>query len=127
MKPNVTLTIASLLSIILMIFHMTDDIVRGMEPGTLFDLIIVPILAVWLYGTLALRERRSGYDRPRRVAARATGADHPHEGSGRRWRDRQVQRRLRLHLDAVALGVTSLFAVMLSVHALWEQLRRRNG
>src|SRR6476646_4837948 len=60
MKPNLMLTIASLLSIILMIFHTTDDIVRGMEPGTLFDLIIVPILAVWLYGTLALRERRSG-------------------------------------------------------------------
>ena len=61
MKPNVMLMIASLLSIILMIFHMTDDIVRGMEPGTLFDLIIVPILAVWLYGTLVLRERRPGY------------------------------------------------------------------
>ena len=61
MKPNVMLIIASLLSIILMIFHMTDDIVRGMEPGTLFDLIIVPVLAVWLYGALVLRERRSGY------------------------------------------------------------------
>lgn len=60
MRPNVILTVASLLSILFMTIHTTDDIVRGMEPGTLFDLIIVPILAVWLYGTLVLIERRSG-------------------------------------------------------------------
>jgi hypothetical protein len=60
MQPNVMLTIASFLSIIFMIFHTTDDIVRGMEPGTLFDLIVVPILVVWLNGTLVLRDRRSG-------------------------------------------------------------------
>ncbi len=61
MKLNITLMIASLLSIILTTFHITDDIVRGMEPGTLSGLIAVPILVVWLYGTLALSERRSGY------------------------------------------------------------------
>ena len=48
MKHNVMLTIASLLSILFMTFHLTDDIVRGMEPGTLSDLIAVPILVVWL-------------------------------------------------------------------------------
>ncbi len=61
MKRNVMLTIASLLSILFMTFHLTDDIVRGMEPGTLSNLIAVPILVVWLYGTLVLAERRSGY------------------------------------------------------------------
>jgi hypothetical protein len=60
MRRNVILMIASLLSILFMTIHSTDDIVRGMEPGTLFDLIIVPILAVWLYGALVLIERRSG-------------------------------------------------------------------
>ena len=35
MRRNVMLTIASLLSILFMTFHLTDDIVRGMEPGTL--------------------------------------------------------------------------------------------
>src|SRR5207245_10735108 len=48
-------------SILFMTFHLTDDIVRGMEPGTLFDLIAVVILVVWLYGTLVLAGRRSGY------------------------------------------------------------------
>src|SRR5437660_8771467 len=61
MKPNILLVIASVLSILFMTFHQTDDIVRGMEPGKLLDLIIVPILVVWLYGTLVLAERRSGY------------------------------------------------------------------
>ena len=60
MKHNVTLTIASLLSILFVTFHLTDDIVRGMEPGTLSNLIAVPILVVWLCGTLLLNERLSG-------------------------------------------------------------------
>src|SRR5262245_53970232 len=54
--------ITSLLSILFMTFHLTDDIVRGMEPGALPDLAGgVLVLVVWLYGTLVLAERRSGY------------------------------------------------------------------
>src|SRR6185437_11520269 len=60
MSRNGILVIASLLSVLFMTIHMADDIVRGMEPGTLFDLVIVPILAVWLYAALVLIERRSG-------------------------------------------------------------------
>lgn len=54
MKHNVVLMVASLLSILFVTLHTADDIARGMEPGTLFDLIVVPILVVWLYGTLVL-------------------------------------------------------------------------
>ena|SRR5881227_2489172 len=61
MKPNVMLTIASLLSILLFTFHLTDDIVRGFEPGGFKHLSGVLTLVVWLYGTLVLAERRSGY------------------------------------------------------------------
>ena len=61
MKHNVVLTIASLLSILFVTLHTADDIVRGMEPGTLFDLIVVPILVFQLYGTLVLAGKRSGY------------------------------------------------------------------
>ena len=59
MKPNVLLTIASLLSILLSTFHLSDDIVRGMEKGGLSNLIAVPILVIWLYGTLVLAGRRA--------------------------------------------------------------------
>jgi hypothetical protein len=55
------LTIASLLSILFMTFHLVDDIVRGFEPGGFKNIQGVLILAVWLYGTLGLTERRSGY------------------------------------------------------------------
>src|SRR5262249_7690018 len=61
MKPNVLLTSASMLSILLSTFHLTDDIVYGWEPGTLETLYALPIFVVWLYGTLLLRERPSGY------------------------------------------------------------------
>ena len=128
MKPNVMLMIASLLSIILMIFHMTDDIVRGMEPGTLFDLIIVPILAVWLYGALALRERRSGYIIV--LVASLLGLLVPiihMKGAGVGGAIAKSSGGFFFIWTLIALAVASLFSVMLSASALWEQLRGRTG
>jgi hypothetical protein len=56
------LTITSLLSLLLLTFHLADDIVRGFEKGGLMNLVGgVLISVVWLYGTLVLAERRSGY------------------------------------------------------------------
>jgi len=128
MKPNVMLMIASLLSIILMIFHMTDDIVRGMEPGTLFDLIIVPVLAVWLYGALVLRERRSGYVIV--LVASLLGllvAIIHMKGAGVGGAIAKSSGGFFFIWTLIALGVTSLFSIMLSVRALSEQLRGRTG
>ena len=61
MKHNLMLTISSLFSIVLMTLHLADDIVRGMEKGGVSNLIAVPILVAWLYGTLVLAGRRSGF------------------------------------------------------------------
>lgn len=61
MKQNVVLTIASLLTVLFHTLHLTDDIVRTFEPGTLRDLTLVPILVLQLYGTLVLAGKRSGY------------------------------------------------------------------
>lgn len=61
MKQNVILVITSLLSILFTTFHLTHDIVRGMSPGGLSNLAVALVLVVWLYGTLVLAERRSGY------------------------------------------------------------------
>ena len=60
MKQNFVLRIASLFSILLVSFHLVDDIVYGSEKDVASNLIMVAILAVWLYGTLVLSERRSG-------------------------------------------------------------------
>src|SRR5215470_12993618 len=60
MKPNAVLVVTSLLSILLLTLHVTDDIVRGIsraEPAK----IALLVLAVLLYGTLVLAERRSGH------------------------------------------------------------------
>ena len=62
MKQSVILTVASMLMILLSTLHLADDIVHGFEPGGLSNLVgAVLISVVWLYGTLMLSERRSGY------------------------------------------------------------------
>jgi hypothetical protein len=62
MKPNGILTTSSLATIFLVTFHFADDIVRQMEPGNLSNLLVlVLIVTLWLYGTLMLPGRRSGY------------------------------------------------------------------
>ena len=60
MKRSLVLPITSLLSILLASFHLVDDIVYGSEKGLVSNLLIVAILAIWLYGTLMLSERRAG-------------------------------------------------------------------
>ena len=61
MKRSLVLPVISLLAILLASFHLVDDIVYGSEKGVASNVIIVAILAVWLYGTLVLSERRSGH------------------------------------------------------------------
>jgi hypothetical protein len=64
MKHNVMLTSASLLSIVFVTFHLTSDTLHarvGTPEAGGSTLVLVPILVVWLYGTLVLAERRSGY------------------------------------------------------------------
>ena len=61
MKRNFVLPVASLIAILLASFHLVDDIVYGSEKGVTPDLLMVVILAVWLYGTLMLSERLAGY------------------------------------------------------------------
>jgi len=60
MKPNVVLTVTSLLSILLFSIHVTDDIGRGFDSWGPGKLLFVVTLVVLLYGTLVLAERRSG-------------------------------------------------------------------
>ena len=61
MKPDTTLTILSVLAVVLMAVHLSQDIVFGYDPSGPSNLTGVAILAVWLYAALALSGRRSGY------------------------------------------------------------------
>ena len=60
MNHKVLLTVFSLLSILLMSIHVTDDIVRGFDKWGFDKLSFVLILVVWLCATLLLAERRFG-------------------------------------------------------------------
>jgi hypothetical protein len=60
MKPNAILVVTSLLSILLLTLHVTDDIVRGISKAESSNTALV-VLAALLYGTLVLAERRSGH------------------------------------------------------------------
>jgi biotin transporter BioY len=60
MKQNLILPVTSLLSILLLTLHITDDIVRGISKAESSNIALV-VLVVLLYGTLVLGERRSGH------------------------------------------------------------------
>jgi hypothetical protein len=124
MKHNVMLTVASLLSILFMTFHLTDDIVRGMEPGTLPNLSGVLIFVVWLYGTLVLAERRLGYVIILLGSLLGAGVPVIHMmGKGVGGKIAQSSGGFFFVWTLLALGVTALFSVILSVRALWSLQR----
>jgi len=122
MKENVLLTIASLLSILLTTLHLADDIVRGFERGT-SSLFAVPVLVVWLYGTLVLAERRSGYVIILLGSLLGTLAPIIHfRGSGAIARGEIAQSNGAFFFvwTLVALGVTALFSLVLTARELWR-------
>jgi len=128
MKQNVVLTIASLLSILFTTFHVTDDIVRGMEPGTLSDLIVLPILVVWLYGTLVLAGKRSGYVIILLGSLLGLLVPVIHmKGPGVGGAIAKSSGAFFFIWTLLALGVTALFSIILSARGLWEDLPRRTA
>ena len=59
MKQSAVLVVTSLLSILLLTLHITDDIVRGISKAESSNTALA-VLVVFLYGTLLLAGRRSG-------------------------------------------------------------------
>jgi hypothetical protein len=117
------LTITSLLSILFMTFHLTDDIVRGFEKGGASNLTAVPIFVVWLYGTLVLAERRSGYIIILLGSLLGLGVPVIHmmgKGVGFGGNIAKSSGAFFFIWTIIALGVTALFSVILSVRGLWS-------
>lgn len=128
MKRNTALTIASLLSILFMTLHLADDIDRGMEPGTLSDLIAVPILAVLLYGTVVLAGRRSGYVIIFLGSLLGVLIPVAHmKGVGIGGAIAKSSGAFFFIWTLLALGVTALFSVILSAQGLLEQFSRKTA
>ena len=126
MKHNLLLTIVSLLSILFGTFHLAGDIVYGYEPGTARNLIAVPIVVVWLYGTLVLAERRSGYIIILLGSLLSLVVPVVHmrgKGVGVASRLANSGGHFFFVWTLLALGVTGLFGVILSARGLWGLLR----
>jgi hypothetical protein len=58
MNLKVALTVTALVTIVLSTFHLADDVVIGIEPGGTSNYIGVLIVAVFLYATVMLGDRR---------------------------------------------------------------------
>ena len=120
MKRGVILPITSLLSIIFGTFHLADDIARGMSPGGLSNLFAVVIFVVWLYGTLVLAERRSGYVIILLASLLLMGVPVIHlRGVGVGFGTIRSGGFFFVW-TLLALGVTALFSVILSARGLWS-------
>ena len=122
MKHPLPLTITSLLSILLFTFHLSDDIVRGFEPGGFKNVTGILILALWLYGTLALAGRRSGYILMLLGALLGSVVPLAHmRGAGLvGGRIANSSGMFFWVWTLMALGVTSIFSVILSARGLWS-------
>jgi hypothetical protein len=105
-----------------MAFHLTDDIVRGMEPGGVSTLVGVLILVVWLYGTLVLAERRAGHVIILLGSILGSGVPVVHMmGAG--LVGGAIANSSGMYFwvwTLVALGVTAIFSVILSARGLWS-------
>jgi len=133
LKHDVTLTITSLLSVLLFTFHLTDDIVRGIEPGGLNNLFGGSlIMVVWLYAALVLAGRRSGYIILLLAGLLSLGVAYLHmrgKGVGVASGVAKSSGAFFFIWTLIALGVTGLFSAILSAHGLWSLpwRRRRSG
>jgi hypothetical protein len=130
MNRSVMLTITSLLLILFLTFHLADDIVRGFEPGGLSNLIGgVLISVVWLYGTLVLAERRSGYIIMLLASLFSLVVPIIHmkgKGVGVTSRIGNTSGHFFFVWTLIAIGVLGLFSAILSAHLLWSLPWRRS-
>jgi hypothetical protein len=124
MKNNTLLTIMSLLSILLMTLHITDDIVRGISPAAPDNVGAVVIFVVWLFGTLALSERRSGYVIMLLGGLFAAAMPVLHMKVARYPAIATSSGGFFFIWTLIVVGVTGTFAVILSARALWLTIGR---
>jgi hypothetical protein len=122
------LTITSLLSILLATFHLADDIVRGFEPGGFKHISGILTFSLWLYGTLVLAGRRSGYIIVLLGSILGTLMPLAHM-RGRGLVGGSVANsggKFFWVWTLFTLGITAFFSIVLAARALWSLPWRRH-
>lgn len=130
MKRNLVLPVTSLLSILLASFHLVDDIVYGSEKGVTSNLLMVAILAVWLYGTLMLSERRAGHIIMLVGSLLGLTVFMVHLTGAGGLAGIEIGKSSGIFFfvwTLFALAVVSLVSLVASAHGLWNLLRSKAG
>ena len=124
MKHNATLVGTSLLSILLLTLHITDDIVRGISKAEPSNTALV-VLVVFLYGTLVLAERLSGHVIMLLVGLFAAAMPVLHMSGAHYGEIARSTGGFFFVWTLWALGGLGGVTVILSVQGLWRMRRNR--
>jgi biotin transporter BioY len=119
MKRDALLRVVSLLSILIMSLHITDDIVRGLSPAAPENVGAVAIFTVWLVGTLILGERRSGYVIMLLGGVFAAAMPVLHMNGAGYAAIAKSSGGFFFVWSLIAVGSTGVLSVILAVRALW--------
>ncbi len=118
MKQNNLLSVTSILSVLLLALHISQDIVFGFDRGGLNQLVGVAILLVVVCGALPLRERASGMVIMLLGGVVAAGMLPLHMRNGLRPEFLEKSGALLFVWTLYVLGVIGAFSVVLAVQAL---------
>ena len=124
MKYNIMLSVASPLPVLLLTLHITDDIVRGISKAESSNIALL-VLAVFLYGTLVLPERRSGHVIMLLVGLFAAAMPVMHMRGAHYGEIAKSPGGFFFVWTLWALGGLGGFTLILSARGLWEMRRGR--
>ena len=117
-KQNDLLSVTSILSVLLLALHISQDIVFGLDRAGLNHLVGVAMLLVVVCGALLLRERLSGTVIMLLGGVMAAGMLPLHMRNGLRPEFLEKSGALLFIWTLYVLGVTGAFSVILAVQAL---------
>ena len=118
MKQNDLLSVTSILSVLLLALHVSQDIVFGFDRAWLNHLVGVAILLVVVCGAVLLRERPLGKVIMLLGGVMAAGMLPLHMRNGLRPEFLEKSGALLFIWTLYVLGVTGAFSVILAVQAL---------
>ena len=122
MKPNVALTVSSLLTIVLFTAHLTHDFLFGLDSMSRADtLVFLLIMLVSSYGTVELAGRRSGFVVTLLLGILAAALPVLHTAGG----PRSAGRGFFFVWTLLMLGASGVFSAAVSVRGLWSLTRGR--
>ena len=127
MNYNRLLVVTSLLSIVLISLHFTDDIVRGISPPGPENVGAIAILLVWLVGTVLLGKRLVGYIIMILGGVFALGMPVIHMRGSRFAEIVSGPGGFFFFWILLMLGVTGTFSIILAVIEIWNSQRAKRS